>query len=116
MTRTLGAFALLTALVACNGEATTEEPTGTTTRTEDILSLTGDTTAGADVYAANCAVCHAADGSGGSGPALTAAIPGMSEEEIVDLVLNGEGVMPAFDNLSDQEIADLTAYAVATFP
>lgn len=115
MTRTLSAFALLTALVACNGE----EPTDTTdepTRTEDILSLTGDTTAGETVYTDNCSSCHGADGTGASGPDITGQVPGMTEEALVNLVLEGEGVMPAFDNLSDQEIADLVAYAIATWP
>jgi cytochrome c oxidase cbb3-type subunit 3 len=77
-------------------------------RGDDILALTGDPDAGATIYAENCAVCHAADGSGGTGPSLF----GESlDGETIAIVLNGEDGMPGFgDALSDQEIADLLAW------
>lgn len=83
------------ALVACSGDD------GSTT-------MTGDPVAGEAVYTDNCAICHAADGTGGTGPDIT----GETEEaEIADIVTNGEGDMTAFgDILSEQEIMDVAAY------
>lgn len=72
-----------------------------------ILGLPGDTAAGETVYADNCAVCHAADGSGSIGPAIA----GSAAEEVVSTALVGVGdEMPAFDTLSDQDLADLAAF------
>lgn len=70
--------------------------------------LTGDPTAGEAIYADNCASCHGVDASGGSGPNLLGEV---EEGEATDIILNGEGDMPAFaDSLSDQDIADVIAY------
>lgn len=82
-------------------------------RVDDIMALTGDPASGATVYAAECASCHGADGTGGSGPNIT----GEDEaEEIAEYVLFGEGDMPAFDgDLTDQEIADVVAYVAGGF-
>lgn len=113
--RTLGAFALLTFTVACDGEATPTEPDPEPTRTEDILALTGDAVAGETVYTNNCTGCHGADGTGVTGPDLTAYLPNATDEDFIDVVLNGQGVMGAFDSLADQDIADLTTYVTTTF-
>lgn len=94
-------LSLLLVLFACGG--------GDTTREGTILALTGDPVNGATVFAANCAACHGADGSGGSGPAIA----GWDEsgEEFLEYVLYGEDAMPAYDGvLTDQEIADVYAY------
>lgn len=82
---------------------------------DDILALTGDSTAGATVYSNTCATCHGADGSGGSGPALTSEMSEQSDEEFVSIVLYGEDRMPAQSQLSDQEIADVLSYCRDTF-
>lgn len=88
----------LVALVACGGD-----------RAEGILALEGDATAGEAVYVAECASCHGEDGGGGSGPAVNTE---SEASEIVEVVLEGEEEMPAFPDLSDQAIADLTAYVI----
>ena len=95
MSRWVMAFVVCGSLAACGGDDGTT-PTG------------GDPEAGEQVYLDNCAICHADDGSGGTGPNLT----GEDEEgEIVDIVTNGEGAMPAFGGqLTEQEIADVAAY------
>lgn len=81
---------------------------GSTSRATDILALTGDATAGEAVFSDNCAVCHAADGSGGTGPNLANESVG---ESAVNTVLNGKESMPSFgDSLSDQDVADLFAW------
>lgn len=53
----------------------------------------------------NCASCHGQDFSGGMGPALTGT--GLSEDEFHDIVLNGQGSMPAFEGQIDD--AEITA-------
>jgi len=72
--------------------------------------LTGDATAGAALYASNCAGCHGADGTGVSGPDLTSGlVSGMSDGSISDVIANGAGSMPAITS-DDQEVADIVAY------
>lgn len=85
---------------------------GETTRVDEILSLTGDATAGETLFGNNCASgCHDADGSGSEG--VGSDIRGLSEEDIVDSVINPTttSMNTLADFLSDQEIADITAYA-----
>lgn len=87
-------------LAACN-----------TGKTSEIAALDGDPDAGAVIYEDNCATCHAADGSGGTGPDLTGESEG--PEEVIDVVYGGEDEMPAFSgSLSDQDIADVAAFVV----
>jgi cytochrome c551 len=107
---------VLAALTACGkdetgetGPTTTTPPTGT-----GPLDLTGDATNGGTVFGDTCAVCHGADGSGVSGPALTGKVGGMSDEDLVDVMLSGTGSMPA-QSLTNQEAADVLAYLRATF-
>lgn len=83
-------------------------------RNETILALTGDATAGADVFSTSCAACHAADGTGGSGPALTDLVGTLSDDVIIDTVLDGSGDMAPVA-LPDQDMADLLAYLRDTF-
>ena len=54
---------------------------------------------GREVYAANCASCHGADGGGGLGRklsegAVVASYPDIKDQ--IDLIANGEGAMPAY--------------------
>jgi cytochrome c551 len=87
--------------MACGGKAG---------RVDDINALEGDSDNGAIVFADNCAACHGADGTGGSGPDITGED---DQDEVTDVVLNGEDEMPAYDgDLSDQEIADVVAYVL----
>jgi mono/diheme cytochrome c family protein len=80
----------------------------TDTHAADILAMEGDATAGETLFADNCASCHGADATGGSGPDLSF---GLGDEDEVETILNGEEDMPAFaDTLSDQDIADIIAW------
>lgn len=80
----------------------------TDSQVTDILALEGDATAGETLFADNCASCHGADATGGSGPDLTSEEMG---EEAVGVILDGEEDMPAFaDSLADQDIADILAW------
>ncbi|MCL4290041.1 MAG: c-type cytochrome [Thermoleophilia bacterium] len=68
--------------------------------------------AGKEVFAsAGCVGCHTladAGASGTVGPSLDESKP--AAELVVELVTSGRGAMPAFPQLSEQEIADVAAY------
>lgn len=91
--------ALLFSLIACatDGDSASD-------------AIVGDAAAGESIFADNCAGCHGADGSGGTGPDLT----GESDvAEMTSYVTDGEGGMPAFgETLTEQEIADVVAYTI----
>lgn len=91
------------------GEATDAEQTdGTTAEEPSDGAAAGDASAGQQVFADTCASCHGPQGEGASAPALTAAGDAAAVEE---QVRNGGGGMPPFgDQLSDQEISNVTAF------
>jgi mono/diheme cytochrome c family protein len=117
---------LALAVAGCGGEEEAtptpetvqgEIPTETTGGSEDLpaLELTGDASAGADVWSANgCSGCHtmaAAGASGTVGPSLDETQP--SYELAVTRITQGQGAMPAFgDTLEPQQIADVAQYVV----
>ena len=73
----------------------------------------GDAAAGEQVFGANCAACHGADGGGGSGPKLAGEDAYTDPEQVVPQIREGGGGMPAFgDKLSDKELADVSAFVV----
>ena len=80
---------------------------------EAVLSLEGDTTAGAAVWE-TCAACHGENGEGGVGPPMTEHAPHHPDEELVGFMIYGTGDMAPV-GLEDQEMADLLAYLRATF-
>lgn len=69
----------------------------------------GDLKNGESVFAANCSVCHGADGTGAQGgPPLTNST---NLDAVLAQVENGGSGMPAFgDQLSADEILDVSAY------
>ncbi len=70
----------------------------------------GDPAAGAKVFADNCAACHGEDGGGVSAPGLREA-EYENADVVVSQIRNGGGGMPGFaDNLSAQELADVSSY------
>jgi cytochrome c6 len=71
------------------------------------------------IYKANCVLCHAADGSGGSpsGKALGAKdlrselVQKKSDAELSETITQGKGKMPAFGKkLKPEDITKLVAY------
>jgi cytochrome c oxidase subunit 2 len=70
---------------------------------------------GEKVYAANCAACHKADGTG-AGPIKpldgSAIVKDADHMKQIDIVLNGaaNGAMPPWKHLSDTEIAAVVTY------
>ena len=71
-----------------------------------ILALTGDEINGEVLYDANCAACHGTSAEGASGPAIY----DEDDHDFVEAIQEGEGSMPAFPDLSDQDIADIIAF------
>jgi|SRR5690625_543705 len=71
-----------------NGDTDTEESAG-----DEGGSV--DTAAAEEAFQASCASCHGADLTGGAGPDLTDAGANYSADEIVDIIENGTGSMPA---------------------
>lgn len=78
---------------------------------------------GGPLYQRDCAACHLADGSGGGPfPALATVLPALSDERIVDVMLDGipnppGGVgMPAYGAVyTDADFADVIAWMRAEF-
>jgi mono/diheme cytochrome c family protein len=73
----------------------------------------------AQLYKTNCAMCHAADGSGNSpsGKALKAKdlrsdeVQKKSDAELIDGISKGQGKMPAFGKkLKPEQIQQLVSY------
>jgi mono/diheme cytochrome c family protein len=79
--------------------------------TETTDDLVGDATAGEIVWSdSSCASCHGADGISGSAGKNIVDVAANEASEFSSVVLNGEGTMPAFPDLTDQDIADLRAF------
>lgn len=97
MTRLCWTGALLLA-VACGGKDTIE----------------GDPVNGAVVFADGCASCHGGDGTGGVGPSLYTVVPELTDGELVSVMVDGVGEMPAIA-LEGNEPADVRAYLRETF-
>jgi cytochrome c6 len=89
-------------------------PPTTETTTTTTAVPPGDAAAGKAVFTTNCGSCHTLSDAGTSGtvgPNLDDAKP--PADLVFDRVTNGKGVMPPWKGtLSDQQIADVTAYVV----
>jgi cytochrome c553 len=70
--------------------------------------LTPDTAAGATKFASTCTACHASDGSGVSG--LGTDIRGLAQEATVQSILVPPSELMVIPPMTDQEIADVSAY------
>ncbi len=87
-------------------EQNTEEAVDEATPKEDA----GDTTtaaAGEEVYKQSCISCHGGNLEGGFGPALDKVGAKYSKDEILDIIHNGKGQMPA--NVVEGEDAEAVA-------
>jgi cytochrome c551 len=105
------------------GTTTTTMP-GTTTTTMPTTTTTAPTTTtttapppdGAAIYAANCAACHGADGSGGIGPDLRGIGQMHTVDQLIEVITNGRGAMPAWrDRLTPEQIRAVAEF-VASIP
>jgi quinoprotein glucose dehydrogenase len=70
---------------------------------------------GQRIYRTNCANCHAADFSGGGvfqAPALTTVRERLEMAQVVQIVERGQGTMPGFAYLSDEEVAAVSEFVL----
>ncbi len=114
MKRLFGSFLLgLFGLAVACGSAETGSGGEGTAGGEDLSAfegpITGDATAGADVFANFCEGCHPGGGSG-VGPDLHGRTD--SPAEIRALIRHGEDRMPAFgpDQISDADLENVLAH------
>jgi mono/diheme cytochrome c family protein len=94
--------------VGCGDDTTTTTTAGVTTTAGGATTL-----AGPEIFASVCAACHGADGTGNTGPDLTA-LSTLTKDRIVDQVTNGGGSMPAYGGqLSAEEIDVVSDYVLS---
>lgn len=103
-----------TMVTSCGGGTTTSSSSTSTSSSSTSSSTTSSSTTsstapppnGAAIYAARCAVCHGADGSGGAGPDLRGVVDAHGVEAVTEVITNGRGAMPAWRGvLTPAEIA-----------
>lgn len=92
--------------------ASTEAASTGTTPTTDIGPLSGAAEAGRQQFTAlGCIACHGADLSGGIGPQLAGrTVDDLPEERIRSQAMQGGAGMPAFPNLTEQELQNFIAF------
>jgi mono/diheme cytochrome c family protein len=99
-----------TALIATavlSGGAVDENPGDNTYRVNLARGRhSADPQAGASIFAANCAMCHGADGSGASAPGIQRRSAG----GVWAALREGEDGMPRFTNLSRRDARDIAAF------
>lgn len=76
-----------------------------------LAPVAGNAQAGEQVFASNCTMCHPG-GQQGLGPSLIGVTGRLSEQQLVNQVRNGSGIMPGFsgERISDAQLTDLLAY------
>jgi cytochrome c6 len=84
-----------------------------------VLSLSAQAQSASEtLYKSKCAMCHGADGTGssmgtkmGAHDFTTAAVQGMSDAELTDIITNGKSKMPKYGtSLKPEDIKGLVAY------
>ncbi|WP_404456332.1 cytochrome c [Virgibacillus necropolis] len=107
-------LALVMVISACGGggdEEGTDTGGDTGGDSGGETTMQGDAANGAEIYQSNCMSCHGQEGAGGSAPGLQGNEMASDYDAVVEQVKSGGGGMPAFEGqLSEQEIADVSAY------
>ncbi|MGD9738551.1 MAG: c-type cytochrome [Bauldia sp.] len=65
---------------------------------------------GGPLYRSNCQACHGANGEGGAGPALAGYSRLSATGSVATQIVHGGAYMPAFGQLSDEQIAAIGTY------
>ncbi len=83
------------------------------TETEEVTEFENPVEAGEGLAQQSCIACHGGDLSGGAGPALTSLEGVHTAEEIVGIIQNGQGNMPAISNLNEVEADAIAQYLLS---
>lgn len=103
-------------LIACTAkvdDTSVDDTSADDTADTDTSEDTG-TGEGAALYTTACSDCHGADGDSGQAPNLSEEVPGMTDQEITDIILNGQGYMQPVD-VSEAEAELIVTYLRRTF-
>ncbi len=77
-----------------------------TTPSDGVTSLSGE-----QLYAASCALCHGANGEGGSAPALVGNARAADVANVQNIITYGRGMMPGFSaTLTAEQIEAVTRF------
>lgn len=115
-----GAFLAFSICVGCGDDEAEEtnnannvNNTNTDPRVAQVAALEGDASAGESDFNSVCVTCHAMDGTGVENLGNDLTVSTLSRQEIIDTILNGRGTMVGYESaFTDQEVADLAAYAL----
>ena len=85
---------------------------GSSTQTSQSQATEKSAVAGAEEYAAHCAICHGDNREGNlpAFPPLVGISRQLNEQQITEIVHNGRGRMPGFPKLEDKELSALLQY------
>ena len=111
--RTAQTVAAVVQVTAAPTEAPTQAATAASTAAPvAAAAVAGGVGNGKELFTANgCIACHAADLSGGIGPKLAGRTTAdLTEDRIRSQVRNGGNGMPAFEKITDQQLADIIAF------
>lgn len=101
-------------MAACAPEEPVETPMETPPSPDDGIPETGEEELmqiGEQVYADRCAGCHLPDGLGEPPLDANPFVTGGDPNPVIDIVLHGNGGMPAFEGvLTDEEVAGVVTY------
>ena len=102
----------VTAIPTAVAVAETSEPAESAATPAAVVALTGAAEAGRQQFTAlGCIACHGADLSGGIGPQLAGRTPDdLPEDRIRSQAMQGGAGMPAFPNLTEQELQNFIAF------
>ncbi|SDJ69420.1 c-type cytochrome [Sediminibacillus albus] len=104
-------FSLALLLAACGGGGEDDNSSGSGSGGESETAESGDPSNGESVFENNCLSCHGEQGAGASGPNLQESGVAEDQSQVEEMVRSGGNGMPSFEgDLSDAEIADVTAY------
>lgn len=102
----------VTAIPTAVASAAPTEAAGAAATPEAIVSLTGAAEAGRQQFTAlGCIACHGTDLSGGIGPELrNRTVEDLPEDRIREQAMQGGNGMPAFPNMTEQELQNFIAF------
>lgn len=101
----LAVFLIFTAygLAEMNRKAKTGGKIDTSTATDPIA-------VGKIVYSNSCINCHGADGKMGGSGAKDLSASTLTNDQKIDLIRHGKNAMPAYKDLTDQQVKDVIQY------